>query len=59
MAMARSKKVYNPYTLTLDFGDTVFKNFRSLAGLDMKLGQTWSKNGQNMTLTWSKKVDIP
>ena len=35
------------------------ENFRALAGLEVKLGQTWSKHGTNMALTWSQKVYTP
>ena len=35
------------------------ENFRALAALEVKLGQTWSKHGLNMALTRSQEVYTP
>ena len=35
------------------------ENFSVLAGLEVRLGQTWSQHGPNMALTWSQKLKNP
>ena len=43
-----------PQTLALDHDDSI-KKILPLAGLYVELGQTWSKHGPHMALTWSGK----
>ena len=37
----------------------ILENISTVAGLDIRLGQTWSLHGPNMALIWSYRVDTP
>ena len=51
----------NRHSIEMSLGPFRFsvENFSALAGLEVKLGKTWSQHGSMMALTWTQKVDTP